>query len=748
MTTQALAPAEPIAQAPSNSQNGSQVQVPLDQGAALFYRPQTNEFLFVPPESTAHFEKECRDFGKLIFDFRAAKEHQLLMADELLQVERSMLDPAKTFTLPSNAVEAAANKLEAAEKAVETQQKKVEAEIKPLGELDATGDKIIELIPIVRRPQAAAGGTTAGLNRDPKQFAWNKKWTYVRSDKVKSHWRGYKLNAHEKEAASGRPEKSIVDKNGKINTKKLGEQLRAFETTGKLAEWKKTGLLWEHGNAVISESLTSWAQGINQGNSHFEVKPEAQLLRYFAGAGLQTEWKPFEGKVALRGNVRGEFMLAEGKFTAACYFPTRAGFMWELTGPKSGTVHKIGLMRFGARLELFGMVGASAVAELDVTVEYTDAVRGLAGMRGAKRTEPLKKQVLDVSKKARDGASVNAGVDLFAGARAGGSLLGSIEWNSPESKEFEDLAKVGPLLAGQLGAGIGGHVTLTYQGGKFRFQISAEACLGLGARGKLELEVDVGKVLELFKYLAHALYATGYEFMVIIREEAFNAWRDLSLWVIKTGADIETEARRLGDDIAEKVAQLVDQLERETDRVWLMEKVLGRPRMLDFAPPETKGMILYQLTRHSWISNTVFGPENQGLNIDTMKRRKDAAMIVCRKARSKREFENIMQHMSKRGDKLDGPWTVSFDHVKRFMNMGVDTADMDRQVQSYYQNLPTDFLPLDRMYASLYDEPVVGYAFVDNDHPAYAMNEMSGSDRRYFASGGFDPGPVAPVGLA
>ena len=131
-----------------------------------------------------------------------------------------------------------------------------------------------------------------------------------------------------------------------------------------------------------------------------------------------------------------------------------------------------------------------------------------------------------------------------------------------------------------------------------------------------------------------------------------------------------------------------------------------------------------------------------------MKRRKDAAMIVCRKARSKREFENIMQHMSKFGDKLDGPWTASFDHVKRFMNMGVDTTDMDRQVQSYYQNLPTDFLPLDRMYASLYDEPVVGYAFVDNDHPAYAMNEMSGSDRRYFASGGFDPGPVAPVGLA
>ena len=121
---------------------------------------------------------------------------------------------------------------------------------------------------------------------------------------------------------------------------------------------------------------------------------------------------------------------------------------------------------------------------------------------------------------------------------------------------------------------------------------------------------------------------------------------------------------------------------------------------------------------------------------------------MCRKARSKRELENIMQHMSRRGTKLAEPWTASFDHVKRFMNMGVDTADMDRQVQSYYQNLPTDFSPLDRLYASLYDEPIVGYAFVDNDQPAYAMNGLSGSDRRYFASGGFEPGPVEPTALA
>jgi hypothetical protein len=747
MTTTTLAPDEPIAQATTNSRSGSQVDVPLDQGAALFYRPQTNEFWFVPPESTHEFETECKNFGKLIFDFRAAKEHQLQMADELLQVQRTLLNPSAKFNLPPRAIESATAKLEAAEKAVETQQKKLEAEIKPLGELDATGDKIMELIPIAQRRTAAGGGTTAGLNRDPKQFAWNKKWTYVRADKVKSHFRGYKLSPREKVDAAGKPVNTVVE-NGKINTKKLGEQLRAFEATGKLAEWKKTGLLWEHGNAVISESLNSWAQGINQGNSHFEIKPEVQLLRYFAGAGLQSEWKPFEGKVALRGNVRGEFMLAEGKFTAACYFPTRAGFMWELTGPKSGKVHKIGLMRFGARLELFGLVGASAVAELDVTVEYRDAVKGLAGMRGAKRTEPLKSQVLDVSKKARDGASVNAGGDLFVGARAGGSVLGAIEWNSPESKEFEDLAKVGPLLAGQLGAGIGGHVTVTYAQGKFRFQISAEACLGAGARGKLELEVDVGKVFEFFKYLSHALYATGYEFMVIIEKAAFEAWRDLSFWVIKTGGEVEAEVRQVGNNLIRNINQLIDQLEREADRVWLMDKVLKRPRVLDFAPPETKGMILYQLTRHSWMSNTVFASENQGLNVDTMKRRKDAVMIVCRKARSKREFENMMQHMSKRGAKVAEPWTASFDHVKRFMNMGVDTADMDSQVQSYYQSLATEFSPLDTMYASLYDEPVVGYAFVDNDHPAYAMNGIRGSDERYFAMGGFDPGPVEPVGLA
>lgn len=739
--------ATPLASASSNAKQNSNVDALAEQGALAFYRPQTNEMVFVSADSATAFENECRRMDSLVFELRQAKEEQLRATDFLLGLQADLLHPAKKFDHKHTEMAQAEKRLQEAAAVLEAAQKKLEAEIKPLGELDSTGDKLMELIPVWGRRVGVQNKKVGPLDSDDNAHAWTRKWTYVRSEKVASHMRSYKLNAGEKQAVTGAPSSSVLN-NGKIDVPKLMGQLKTFEAAGKLAEWQGAkGTLAGKLNLSIQNCLQDWASSMNQGNTNLELTPEVQVLRYFAGAGLQGEWKPKEGKVALRANARGEFMVAEGKIKAAMCLPDVLGMEWSYVGPKSGTLYKVGLIRTTGEVELSALVGASIVGELDATIEYTDMMKGRVGMKGSRRSDSkaqfMKERAVDVGKKARDGAAVTLQGDAFAGAKAGGSIKLTLQWNSPESKGFENLATVGPLLMGQAGAGIGGQLSITFVGGKFRFIAMASACLGPGLRGKLELEVDFMKAFEMCKFLSHALNAVGFERLEILGKAAFEAWRDLSMLAIQTGEELVAIAKRAQDAFDEEIDALIRTYERESARVQLMNRVLSKPRMLDFAPPETKGMILYQLTRHSWMTKTVFAGENQGINLDTLKRRKDAVFVVCKKARNKAEFRNIMQHMSERGTKLPGAWEAQFAHVKRFMDMGIDTADMDRQVQERYDQLSASVL--DSAYQRLYDEPVVGYAFVDNDLPQYAFNGQAGSHMGHLAYGGFDPSNASQV---
>ncbi|WP_125931801.1 hypothetical protein [Thiosocius teredinicola] len=723
-----------IADGTSNARAGSEVEARVSGGALLFYRPETNEFVVVEPQHAAAFENECRKMDYLIYEFRNAKEARMLAADQMLEAERKAEGvPTKGKPEDSQVVLEQERKLQEADSKLQAAQDSIVNEIKPIGNLDGTGDKILELIPIYPR-NAASEDASSGRDK----HKWGRKWTYVRSKKIKSHFRTYPLSTKERDQYFGRPQNTIITEDGKIDTKKLGQQLKNFEASGKLYDepWA-SGVALADVNKSIKESLDSWARGINAGHENVEVGAEAQLLRYFAGAGLQTEWAPKEGNVALRANARGEFIVAEGKFRASCYWPDRSGFRWAITGPNTKTEYKIGLVRLAANLELYGAAGASAVAELDVAVDYTSLMEGKAGMRGHPRPGSQRDRYIDISKKARDGASGNGNIEIFAGVKAGGSIKGAFEWNSPEAREFVPLAAIGPGVGFQAGVGIGGRATITFMDGKFRILVAASACLGVGARGKLELEVDVGKTLEMMKYLAYALYATNYEFMVILTDIAFKTWQAISLLMIQTGQIIEDAIAMLGKNVEQFLIRLVQQYEKEEFRVELMKGVLDEPTALNYSPPETRGQILYQLTRHSWMTKTTHLPENQGTHLAFLKLRKEAIKIVCFKARSKADFRNMMQHMTPNGTKGSKGWEENFQHVKNFMDMGYDPDDYDKQVSRYYESLQD-------LYDNLYEKPVVGYSFVDNNNALYAARVNMGDHPGFNVAGGYDPGSERP----
>lgn len=90
-----------------------------------------------------------------------------------------------------------------------------------------------------------------------------------------------------------------------------------------------------------------------------------------------------------------------------------------------------------------------------------------------------------------------------------------------------------------------------------------------------------------------------------------------------------------------------------------------------------------------------------------------------------------MQHMSSDG-KAVADWYESYAHVKRFLAMGYDPLNYRYQVEDAYDALKD-------LYAKLYDEPLLGYPFVDNDQPIYVSRASVGHHQGYLVAGGYSP---------
>ncbi|MGH8086165.1 MAG: hypothetical protein ACREPV_12985 [Lysobacter sp.] len=728
-----------LADASSNPRDRSQVDAFVAPAPLIFYEPQTGELWVVPAEHAAAVEKECRQMDKLVYDLNEAKEAYLVAKDELLKAERAAGAPDRAAPQHPQAVLKAEQKLAQAEKNLQKAQKAIEDEFKPLGKLDETGGKITELIPIRQRSKRNAGAKT---KPEKNGYTWARNWSYVRNDKVKEKRRKYPLNKGEQAKYQGQSGSFVKD--GKIDTAKLGKQLTELETS---ASWKAEvgvqGAFLEDVNRSIDSTLKGWADGINADpNQRIEVGAEAQLLRYFAGAGLSANWNPKKGNVAVRADARAEFSLAEGKFTAAGYWPAHGGHMISMVGPKSGKTYEAGQIRLGLQLELLGTAGASACGQLGLEVDYSSLTgTSKAGLRGRPSKKPLSAKGLKLGRGVRDGAQVEAAADLFAGARASGEIKGLIEWNDPENKKFEALCKIGPGGQVQAGAGIGGQFRIDYNNGKFRLLVAGSVCLGVGAGGRLEFEVDAKQTFGFSRYLAYMLYSVGYEFVEIFADEAFDAWKTYSLWAVQNGKDIVEAIDRFEDNIAKAAIEIVDQLEDEAERVQLMNRVLANPQVLEYAPPETKGMILYQLTRHSMLTKTVFLPQNQGIVpalVETLDRRKESVLTVIRKARSKAEYRNILQHMTVDGSKEARDWKAVETQVQEFLDMGMDMKGMDEQMLDHGRSLAA-------IYNTLYNQPILGHPFMDNDQKRYLANAMRGDHDGYRVAGGYSPGPSMPT---
>ncbi len=344
-----------------------------------------------------------------------------------------------------------------------------------------------------------------------------KKYTYIRSEKMKNHTRSYKLDADDRKG------RALRDKDGNFDIGKVKEQLS--QVNGK-ATW---GLI----DREVSGAFTDWARKINQDAKvqtdnindplrTYDASAEAQLLRYYGGAGLALNFNPEKAQFGIEGQASGSLALAEGKISANGYFPHAKGHHIIFDHPDADKPIKLGKVRARFEMTLAGFAGASAMGCLKLEFQQKG---GALMFRGTDAGGRLSAEVL-------------------AGAKAECKAKGALEWANPdEGYQYKELASTGYKVAGQAGIGAAGSFTLSYENGRFMLRAKAGIVCGVGAQGGLEYTIDVKYISTFVAFSYHSLRDANYNTTMILQESAEEAMMALVYYMLWKGKKTVEEVR-------------------------------------------------------------------------------------------------------------------------------------------------------------------------------------------------------------
>ncbi len=696
--------AVPAAEGKKNTTSNSQVTVKY-QPNRLYFRPDTAEIIKVVEHEAAAFEAHGYEMCKVVDDLHLAN-----MAVSKCVTRYSMVMDSRDPTVLAGAkkdYEKAHQELKKAQAAVQV----VLAQVEPLAKMATGGSSIVELIPL----SSARIGTQANPSGN-RQLG--KKTTFVISKRINSIWPKISLQGGPPEAppapGSSTPQENLLTRDAdgkrKIDVQKLKTQLKDIKPEFKGSIWKPdevSGILFEWAES-LNKKLVYENQWVKDNfHNNVELGAQAQLMRYAAGAGAEASWDPKAGKVGMKVEGKAEFNLAEGKAALVVYAPHRIGWVLKFTNP-TGKVYPLGSIRARIEAILAGVVGASIILEGAVEVE----AKGLKGFRyrGVPVPDGTPPPPLDpnegpnITQSSLKVTPAKVEVGAFAGAKADAELNGALQWLNPENakKEFEDFVKVAPGVSAMAGLGAALKFEVTYENGKFAVIAAASLCFGLGARGKIAFETNPFLIIRFFFWLFYQLHNSNYECLTFVTRPAFEAFQNIQFLSIQTGKKVSEFMFAEVAELEGTVQVVLKLLEKSEERNAFAKRILNEPAMLRISTPETKGMLLYQLTRHSkadWVDtgNYVLG--------DAYHLRKKAVLTILRWVQTRHEWENVLQHMSPQGRKtdLDTRRTVAEFLQKGVMDMDDDMMELERRLKP---------------------EPARGYRVVANNTMDYNMRNF------------------------
>lgn len=695
---------KPLHEAPTNSTNvgSSNIDVKVPPEPLAVIHTGTGEIFFIPEKDSTEFTNHYKSLSDAVAEYHSANyvvqlldEHRaellcnsgpscpsLQPTIDALKIALQWQDDAHTryhqifSDLDPIPVESKPNGEDS-----KTTNSKQEKEKEDSNKLDGTGKKLIELIALKKlspdeQSKKAAEEKKAKFEKGTlkKQLASAKtlpqlkelgKWPkapsetlfYVRSDKIKTHWpkaknldktkwsdvvrdeqgnrrfdgkkmRRYVLEQADKKGIDWVKKKFHLDDLEFSRSTTLGQWC---EQWNKKAVWEPKGATWTVKDAAIAD---------------WDASAKAQLMRFSYGASLKPDFSIVGKQASVRAEGHAEIDLAKAEAGLKLYFPRKEGWLWSHTG-SDGKEYDLVAMVFEADLQASGVVGASIAAELAlevkpalVTERAAPWVKGKPGPKGRdarrqNRAELKKGQEITV-------ASLEAGANIFAGAKADASLQGSLNWRDPakENKAFAPIATIQPLAGGELGLGGNANFSIEYINGMFRCTAHAGLCIGVGAEGAVTFTVGVNEIESFFRCIATKIAYGKFQNLQIFAPGNFEIFAKIKVMSA-------LGRMRLKEFVGKSIRDLSDMWNdiyaasspQDFQRIAAVD-----PALLD-SVPEARAMIA------SRVMDLSTQPEIQAAIPDAVPQAKRTVLSLLENVVAKPELDNAIQHMTSDGTK-------------------------------------------------------------------------------------------------
>jgi type VI secretion system secreted protein VgrG len=485
-----------------------------------------------------------------------------------------------------------------------------------------------------------------------------KKYTYIHSKKIKSHWRSYTLKEHD------------------VHTVTSGSKKPAIDFKAIKAQLKKSSKLSLGGyENNYSGALCDWARRVNEhmplhkilfDNASFNATNDARLLRYSTGLSLAGEFKPFEGIVSFSGNAAAQLTIASDAFKACGTIPNVQG--WQLCFHPFGRNGRMNYERqvdFGAvrvllDVTLSAFVGASVLASANIDVSLKHEGDPSSARLAIKGTNIRDKIAAHAKVE-----EAEVGGSVFAGAKAGGTVGAQLQWKNPETmgpapKTFKgqqalakklkamsvmerdslmdwcELAAVNAGAEFACGIGVTGEFRVGYEPkvGKFILRAKAALVCGPGVSGRVGVDVDADHVVEFVKFVYYKIKHLNFSYIGFMTADAMEIVVQLFTRFIVDGLD-DLKSIILKDLAGwwmQFKQEILAHYEMEDKIHAITDSILAHPSRLLYTPPEAKGRLLYLLSEQ-W-------------DIGYLPRQQAACLIILSYIQNRADYVNVMQHLA------------------------------------------------------------------------------------------------------
>lgn len=719
---------------------GKPVVVAHHQSVQCYFCPETEELVFIADSEAAEFETHWKEMQQCVTDFHQGKINYSVAIEKYGIAAETTAAPDASFH----------DAVVRAEENLELKREKLKEKIGEFSTQDMKYNDVVELIPV----SGQSAKRKAGEKRAPVVYV--KKGYYSKGKNGRKLHTVSLKSGDKKGGAESIYERRSDGKIRRIDDKKLKRQLAGLNwpkikfDLKDVVKW--AGLGFDPEALSMDCSLFDWADSWNaaaQGEAtwgdHIDFEGGAQFMRFVSNFGADVEIDPRTEQFSIKAEGGGSLTAAAGIASFSFYAPDRIGWRLAVNPSDENEVpFDLGMIRLSLNVRLAAFIGATLQVEAQFQVVRSGHQQTVMGQPGRlRRFSERKSKAYDFHKQmSSEDEGIKLSAEAFAGARAEGTLTGSLQWLKPTAVggtnggmlettgEYVDFCKIGPSIAGLAGVGAGLSFHCTFINGKFCFHFAASLCKGVGAKGGFVCEVDGNTFLEFGAWLIYQLNERSYGFFRVMNTDAFDVYTKFCVMQMEVvEANVyehyslaQKSIKKIADDFKKQVGELADQTKKIVDasrrRNQLANNVIARQLDLLRYTPEAKGILLYLLTRHGKWDN--IDPGNIAF-LDRYGERKEAVLCVLRSIQTKSEWHKVLSRVNAQGV---GPSEgyAELDAVDRHERSLIDFLKLGRDRDGEFYEIKYKRSELALIYDRLKEFSSSGYALAMNNTVYYKLS--------------------------